>query len=164
MRERHPHKKEAPQRIQLRHPPRIGRGQPHRSQTRALRKKPTQVKTRRPRVCFTAKDFKTFTKFIENAYAFLMLEMLKCLWRRHNTAGENFMHTFRTRRPLLVKATQCQHPSLILTDSGQRKAYPGDWIIEGENHERYIVDNTFFQRTFAPVSWEPSSEGRHYGC
>ena len=63
--------------------------------------------------------------------------------------GEKFMKTFRTRRPLLVNATQCLHPTLILTDSGQRKAYPGDWIIEGENHERYIVDNTFFQRTFA---------------
>src|SRR6266403_1834308 len=76
---------------------------------------------------------------------------------------ESLMNTFRTRRPLLVNATQCLHPTLILTDSGQRKAYPGDWIIEGENHERYIVDNTFFQRTFAPIPWEPSSEGRHYG-
>jgi hypothetical protein len=73
------------------------------------------------------------------------------------------MNTFRTRRPLLVNATQCLHPTLILTDSGQRKAYPGDWIIEGENHERYIVDNAFFQRTFAPIPWEPSNEGRHYG-
>jgi hypothetical protein len=92
-----------------------------------------------------------------------MHEMLKCLWRRHHAAGENFMRTFRTRRPLLINATQCLHPTLILTDSGQRKAYPGDWIIEGENHERYIVDNTFFQRTFAPIPWEPSNEGRHYG-
>jgi hypothetical protein len=25
------------------------------------------------------------------------------------------------------------------------------------------VDNTFFQRTFAPIPWEPSAEGRHYG-
>ena len=74
------------------------------------------------------------------------------------------MNTFRTRRPLLVNATQCLRPAIILTDSGQRKAYPGDWIIEGENHERYIVDNAFFQRTFAPIPWEPSSEGRHYGC
>jgi hypothetical protein len=75
-----------------------------------------------------------------------------------------FVNTFRTRRPLLVNATQCLHPTTILTDSGQRKAYPGDWIIEGENHERYIVDNTFFQRTFAPIPWTPSSEGRNYGC
>jgi hypothetical protein len=75
---------------------------------------------------------------------------------------ENGM-TFRTRRPLLVKATQCTHTTTILTDCGQRKAYPGDWIIEGENRERYIVDNTFFQRTFAPIPWEPANEGRHYG-
>lgn len=73
------------------------------------------------------------------------------------------MNTFRTRRPLLVNAAQCLHPTSILTDSGQRKALPGDWIIEGENHERYIVDNTFFQRTFAPIRWEPCSEGRDYG-
>lgn len=74
------------------------------------------------------------------------------------------MKTFRTRRPLLVNATQCTRTATIFTDSGRRNAYPGDWIIEGENHERYIVDNTFFQRTFAPVPWEPSNEGRQYGC
>jgi len=45
-----------------------------------------------------------------------------------------------------------------------RKVLPGDWIIEGENNERYVVDNTFFQRTFAPIQWEPASEGRNYGC
>ena len=74
------------------------------------------------------------------------------------------MNTFRTRRPLLVNATQCTHATTILTDSGHRKALPGDWIIEGENHERYIVDNTFFQRTFAPIPWESPNEGRQYGC
>ena len=73
------------------------------------------------------------------------------------------MNTFRTRRPLLVNATQCRQSTSILTDSGQRKAFPGDWIIEGENHERYIVDNTFFQRTFAPIAWQPTGEGRSYG-
>jgi hypothetical protein len=82
---------------------------------------------------------------------------------RTTPTGESLMNTFRTRRPLLVNATQCLHPTLILTDSGQRKAFPGDWIIEGENRERYIVDNSFFQRTFAPISWEASNEGRHYG-
>ena len=74
------------------------------------------------------------------------------------------MNTFRTRRPLLVNATQCAQATTIFTDSGHRKAFPGDWIIEGENHERYIVDNTFFQRTFAPIPWEPTNEGRNYGC
>ena len=40
----------------------------------------------------------------------------------------------------------------------------GDWIIEGENREHYVVDDAFFQRTFAPIPWEASEEGRHYGC
>ena len=74
------------------------------------------------------------------------------------------MKTFRTRRPLLVRATQCSHSTSIFTDSGLRKVLPGDWIIEGENNECYVVDNTFFQRTFAPIPWEPANEGRNYGC
>ena len=81
------------------------------------------------------------------------------------------MKTFRTRRPLLVKATQCCHPTTLFTGTGERKAgtgerkaLPGDWIIEGENSERYIVDNTFIQRTFAPVSGAILNEGRNYGC
>jgi len=74
------------------------------------------------------------------------------------------LKTFRTRRPLLVKATQCCHPTTLFTCTGERKALSGDWIIEGENSERYIVDNTFFQRTFAPVSGAILNEGRNYGC
>lgn len=74
------------------------------------------------------------------------------------------MKTFRTRRPLLVKAEQCTRASVIFTDCGERKVLPGDWIIEGEDHERYVVDNAFFQRTFAPIPWEPANEGRNYGC
>lgn len=73
------------------------------------------------------------------------------------------MNTFRTRRPLLVKAKQCSQPTSIFTDAGERQVHPGDWIIEGENHECYVVDNTFFQRTFSPIAWEPANEGRHYG-
>ena len=74
------------------------------------------------------------------------------------------MNTFLTRRPLLVNATQCTQPTTIFTHCGHRKAYPGDWIIEGKNDERYIVDNTFFQLAFAPIPSESSNEGRHYGC
>jgi hypothetical protein len=74
-----------------------------------------------------------------------------CLSAEATPTGESSMNSFRTRRPLLVNATQCLHHTLILTDAGQRRAYPGDWIIEGENRERYIADNTFFQRTFAPI-------------
>jgi hypothetical protein len=74
------------------------------------------------------------------------------------------MRTFRTRRPLLVKATQCTQPASIITDLGERQVRPGDWIIEGENREHYVVDDAFFQRTFAPIPWEAAEEGRHYGC
>lgn len=74
------------------------------------------------------------------------------------------MNTFRTRRPLLVKATQCTQASSTVTDLGERSVHAGDWIIEGEDHERYVVDNAFFQRTFAPILWEPANEGRDYGC
>ena len=74
------------------------------------------------------------------------------------------MKTFRTRRPILVKARQCNHTTILFTCVGERKVFPGDWIIEGENHECYVVDNTFFQRTFAPVCGEPANEGRNYGC
>ena len=74
------------------------------------------------------------------------------------------MNMFRTRRPLLVKASQCTRPDLIGTGLGERQVRPGDWIIEGENHERYVVDDAFFQRTFAPIPWEPVEEGRDYGC
>jgi hypothetical protein len=74
------------------------------------------------------------------------------------------VNTFRTCRPLLVNATQCTQATTIHTSTGHRNAHPGDWLIEGENHERYIVDNAFFQRTFAPIPWEPLAEGRQYGC
>lgn len=74
------------------------------------------------------------------------------------------MNTFRTRRPLLIKASQCTHDALILTDLGKRQVHTGDWIIEGENHEQYIVDNAFFQRTFVSTPWEPIEKGRQYGC
>jgi hypothetical protein len=54
---------------------------------------------------------------------------------------------------LLVKATQCTQPASIITDLGARQVRPGDWIIEGENREHYVVDDAFFQRTFAPIPW-----------
>jgi hypothetical protein len=60
------------------------------------------------------------------------------------------MNTFRTRSSFTVNATQCIHATIIFTDCGQRKALPGDWIIEGRNREHYVVDNTFFQMVFAP--------------
>jgi hypothetical protein len=74
------------------------------------------------------------------------------------------MNTFRTCRPLLVTATQCMQVSSIITDVKEHEVHPGDWIVEGEDHELYVVDHVFFQRTFAPIPWTPIDEGRDYGC
>jgi hypothetical protein len=74
------------------------------------------------------------------------------------------MKTFRTCRPLLVEATQCDKYETILTDTGERQIHPGDWIIRGEDNECYVVDDAFFQRTFAPIPWQRREEGRDYGC
>jgi hypothetical protein len=52
---------------------------------------------------------------------------------------------------LLVEATQCEHPETIATDTGFRGVSKGDWVVHGENGETYVVDNAFFQRTFAPL-------------
>jgi hypothetical protein len=43
----------------------------------------------------------------------------------------------------------------------------GDWVVRGEGGECYVVDDAFFQRTFAPDSSSDAQlepEGRHYGC
>jgi hypothetical protein len=34
----------------------------------------------------------------------------------------------------------------------------------GEDHEIYVVDDAFFQRTFAPLEWKREYEGKSYGC
>ena len=78
------------------------------------------------------------------------------------------MSTFRTLRPLVVDATQCEQSKTIATDIGFCNVAKGDWIVKGENGETYVVDDTFFQRTFTPLQtypWESQpEEGRHYGC
>jgi hypothetical protein len=74
------------------------------------------------------------------------------------------MQTFRTRRPLLVEATRCDEAMTIHTDAGERRVKPGDWVIHGEDHECYVVDDAFFQRTFAPIEWRREPEGAQYGC
>jgi hypothetical protein len=89
--------------------------------------------------------------------------LLRCKLSVLGTDGA-FMDTYRTQRPLLVKATQCTQSGLAVTDLGTRHVRPGDWIIEGENHEKYVVDDAFFQRTFVLIPWEPVDEGRYYGC
>jgi hypothetical protein len=40
------------------------------------------------------------------------------------------MSTFRTLRPLLVDATQCEHPETIATHTGFRSVSKGDWIVK----------------------------------
>jgi len=78
------------------------------------------------------------------------------------------MSTFRTVRPLLVDARQCEHPETIATDAGFRSVSKGNWIVTGEHGEIYVVDNAFFQRTFTPLQTSSlktrTEEGHHYGC
>jgi hypothetical protein len=78
------------------------------------------------------------------------------------------MSAFRTLRPLLVDASQCEHAKTITTDIGFCNVSKGDWIVKGENGETYVVDDAFFQRTFTPLQAHPgqleNEEGRHYGC
>jgi hypothetical protein len=74
------------------------------------------------------------------------------------------MSAFRTVRPLLVDAIRCEQPTTISTRTGMVHASPGDWIVTGETGETYVVDNTFFQRTFLSFQtypWEQQTiEGR----
>jgi hypothetical protein len=83
-------------------------------------------------------------------------------------AKGGLMSTFRTLRPLVVDATQCEQPRTIATDTGFCNVAKGDWIVKGENGETYVVDDAFFQRTFTPLQtypWEmKQEEGRHYGA
>jgi hypothetical protein len=61
------------------------------------------------------------------------------------------MGLFRIFRPITVDAWQCTRAETIATDLGFSNARPGDWVIRGEDGEGYILNNDFFQRTFAPV-------------
>ena len=78
------------------------------------------------------------------------------MYRRSNP-----MNTFRTCRPLLIKARQCTYDAWIVTDFGKRQVRIGDWIIEGENREQYVVDDAFFRRTFVSIPSEPIEEEKH---
>lgn len=76
------------------------------------------------------------------------------------------MSAFRTCRPLLVDATQAKEPGTVAIDIGIANVRRGDWIVRGEDGECYVVDDSFFQRTFVemegPAWMEP--EPRNYGC
>ncbi len=67
------------------------------------------------------------------------------------------MNTFRTRRPLLVNATQCLQPTLI-SPTPARKAYPGDWIIEGENHDATSSTTPSSSAPSRPCHGSPSTK------
>ena len=77
------------------------------------------------------------------------------------------MSVFKTYRPLIVDANQCKSETTIAADNGFRHVRRGEWIIRGENGECYVVDNTFFERTFKPAETPAecgqAAEGRHYG-
>ena len=70
------------------------------------------------------------------------------------------MNTFRTRRPLLVNATQCIQPTLILTDPDQ----PQSLSRRLDRWKAKITSATssttpFFNAPLPRSPWEPSSEG-----
>ena len=67
------------------------------------------------------------------------------------------MGLFRIFRPITVDAKQCTKAGTIATDLGFSNVKPGDWIIRGEDGESYILNNEFFQRTFAPAEEQPLS-------
>jgi len=58
-------------------------------------------------------------------------------------------------------------PMTIQTDRGLRHVRRGDWVVRGEGGECYVVEDSFFQRTFTPdgsATAHLEEEGRHYGC
>jgi hypothetical protein len=67
------------------------------------------------------------------------------------------MGRYRISRSITVNATHCTKAETIATDLGFTNVKPGDWIINGEEGETYILSNEFFQRTFAPAEEQSSS-------
>lgn len=61
------------------------------------------------------------------------------------------MGSFRIFRPITIDARQCRKAETIATDLGFAYLMPGDWLIQGEDGERYILSDDFFHRTFEPV-------------
>jgi hypothetical protein len=78
------------------------------------------------------------------------------------------MSIFRTVRPLIVDAVQCESTGTLPADCGIGTVIKGQWIVKGENGETYILDDSFFKRTFQPLPgtalYLESKEGRSYGC
>jgi hypothetical protein len=78
------------------------------------------------------------------------------------------MGIYRTSRPMIVDAVQCTEAKTIATDLGFINVKRGDWVICGEGSECYVVDDTFFRRTFVAVQGHlrtpEADERRLQGC
>jgi len=61
------------------------------------------------------------------------------------------MGTYRTVKPMIVDAVQCNEAKTIATDLGFINVKQGEWVICGQAGETYIVDDAFFQSTFVSV-------------
>jgi hypothetical protein len=61
------------------------------------------------------------------------------------------MGRYRTSRSIIVDAIQCTEAKTIATDFGFINVKQGEWVICGEGGETYIVDDSFFQRTFVSI-------------
>ena len=67
---------------------------------------------------------------------------------------EDLMSAFRTFRPILVDATQCEHSTTITTDTGFCNVSKGDWIVKGKTAKpMYSTTNSSSARLrrFRPI-------------
>ncbi|MGC5170155.1 RyR domain-containing protein [Microbacterium sp. DT81.1] len=63
----------------------------------------------------------------------------------YEPAGEG-----RWRRRGVVRAMQARTTTIVQTLEGTARAEPGDWVVEGQGGERWVVPSEHFQRTYAP--------------
>ena len=69
------------------------------------------------------------------------------------------MGMFRTSRPMMIDARQFTQAGTITTDLGFVNVKSGEWVINGESGECYVVGDAFFQRTFTAVTDGPELDG-----
>ena len=65
------------------------------------------------------------------------------------------MGIYRISRSVIVDALQCKEAKTIASDLGFINVNQGEWVVCGEGGETYIVDDAYFQRTFARVEDKP---------
>ncbi len=56
----------------------------------------------------------------------------------------------RWRRRGSVRATRVEQPQTVQTLEGSAHAEDGDWIVEGENGERWVVPDAHFRQAYEP--------------